>query len=248
MIFAVIDIDYKSKLLFIEGTIDADRYVRNLVNFHFIEDFDEKHGVLNWMFQQDGAPSYVAEASIDWIEDDCDLRARWPADSPDLNPTELLWAILKNIVSQLKLSNFGELKQILLDARNSIPQSTIDRLCESFGTKLQFCLESDGESIGIHFWRCCGQWALLPWGCTHPLPIPWMPQEDNLIYRFVRTMIMKWTKIREALRDHTPLQVKKCWYSVLCRGELSLIDNLGEILDRRSQMHRNEFIEVIARA
>jgi hypothetical protein len=60
MIFAVIGIDYKSKFLFIEGTIDADRYVRNLVDLHFIKDLGEKRGVLNWIFQQDDGPNYNA--------------------------------------------------------------------------------------------------------------------------------------------------------------------------------------------
>jgi hypothetical protein len=58
---------------------------------------------------------------------------------------------------------------------------------------------------------------------------------------------MKWMKISEALGDRTPLQVNNRWYSALRRRELSLMDNLGKILDIRSQMHRNELIEEIAR-
>jgi hypothetical protein len=74
-----------------------------------------------------------------------------------------------------------------------------------------------------------------------------MSQDDNLIHRLVRTIGMKWTKISEALGDRTPLQVKNHWYSVWRRREFSLMDNLGEIMDIRSQMHRNEFIEELAR-
>jgi hypothetical protein len=55
MIFAVIGIDYKSKLLFINGTVDAGRYIENLAKLGFTNDLDQKHEVLNWIFQQDGA-------------------------------------------------------------------------------------------------------------------------------------------------------------------------------------------------
>jgi hypothetical protein len=120
MIFAVIGIDYKIKLLFIEGTIGADRYIRNLVYLHLIEDLDEKYRVLNWIFQQDGALSHTAQATIDWIEENCNILARWPANSSNLNSIKLLWAILKNTVSKLKLSNIDELKKVLLDTWNSI--------------------------------------------------------------------------------------------------------------------------------
>jgi hypothetical protein len=38
----------------------------------------------------------------------------------------------------------------------------------------------------------------LAWECTHLLPLPWISQDDNLIYRLVRTIGMKWTWIRRS--------------------------------------------------
>jgi hypothetical protein len=54
--------------------------------------------------------------TINWIEERWNLSARWPANSPDLNPIELLCASLKNIASKQKPGNIDELKQVLLDA------------------------------------------------------------------------------------------------------------------------------------
>jgi hypothetical protein len=45
MIFAVIWIDYKNKLLFVEGLINARRYVQNVSDLGFIEYLDHTHGV-----------------------------------------------------------------------------------------------------------------------------------------------------------------------------------------------------------
>jgi hypothetical protein len=84
MIFAVIGIDYKSKRLFMKEIVDAGRYIENLANLGFIDDLDQKHGVLNWIFRQDGAPSHATQETIDWIDENCNLLARWPANSPDL--------------------------------------------------------------------------------------------------------------------------------------------------------------------
>jgi hypothetical protein len=84
MVFAVIGIDYKGKLLFIEGTVDAERYIENLSKLGFMEELDEKYGALEWIFQQDGAPCHTCQEAVAWIEENCDLLSDWPANSPDL--------------------------------------------------------------------------------------------------------------------------------------------------------------------
>jgi hypothetical protein len=88
MIFAVIGRDYKSKLLFVEGTIDAEKYIQNLSQLGFIEELDQRHGALEWIFQQDGAPCHMSQKAVDWIEANCDVLSDWPANSPDLSPIE----------------------------------------------------------------------------------------------------------------------------------------------------------------
>jgi hypothetical protein len=89
MIFGVIGLGSKTKLLFIEGTVDTAKYVENLARLDFMEELDEKYGVLNWIFQQDGAPCHTTQEVIDWMEENCDLLSMGPANSPDLNPIEL---------------------------------------------------------------------------------------------------------------------------------------------------------------
>jgi hypothetical protein len=113
MIFGVIGLGYKSKLLFVEGTIDAEKYIQNLSKLGFIEELDRKRGVFEWIFQQDGAPCHTSQMVFEWIEANCDLLSDWPPNSPYLSPIELLWTILKHVVTVFRPEIVAELKAVL---------------------------------------------------------------------------------------------------------------------------------------
>jgi hypothetical protein len=82
MIFGVIGIDYKSDVLFVEESIDADKYIENVSQLGFIEDLNRKHGILQWIFQQDGSPCHTSQNAIDWLEENCDVLSGWLPNSP----------------------------------------------------------------------------------------------------------------------------------------------------------------------
>jgi hypothetical protein len=80
----------------------------------------------------------------------------WPANSPDLSPIELLWAILKHTVAQLEPKTFDELTQVLGEAWDNISMTVITRLCTSLPQRLALCQGVGGQSIGklLHL---CGE-------------------------------------------------------------------------------------------
>jgi transposase len=242
MIFGVIGLGYKSKLLFIKGTVNAAKYIENLANLGFMEDLDEKYGALNWIFQQDGAPCHTAQEALDWIEENCDVICDWPANSPDLNPIELLWAILKHAVAKLAPQTVDELQQVLLRAWNSIPQTTVDALCGSFGPRLQMCLDLDGASISNHLWRCSDYAALLGWQLNQQRP-PWTPADDSKLYELVRKVGHQWKAMAAYFPGRDSPDLKNRWHSVLARRERALLTDVDKMLAIRGKARNGEFVE-----
>jgi hypothetical protein len=107
MIFAVIGSGYNLKLLRIEGTIDADKYIEYLLALGFIDDLHEAHG------------------PFDWLEEKYDMIHDWPANSLNLSQIELLWAILKRFVRKLRPQTAPKFKLALETASEMITQKAI---------------------------------------------------------------------------------------------------------------------------
>ena len=72
-----------------------------------------------WVLQEDNSPVHTGKAATAWkcqfVPEQIDL----PSNSPDLNPIENLWAVMKKRLLKKKFSNTNELKNGIMEVWNS---------------------------------------------------------------------------------------------------------------------------------
>ena len=68
----------------------------------------------------------------------------WPSMSPDLNPIEHLWGILKQKVEVCKVSNICQLRDVVMEEWKGIPVATCEALVNSMPRRVKPVLDNNG--------------------------------------------------------------------------------------------------------
>jgi len=69
----------------------------------------------------------------------------WPSCSPDLNPIENLWAIVKGNVEKRMPKNLKDLEKFMTEEWNAIPEFVLNNLINS----MRVSIENNGERINF---------------------------------------------------------------------------------------------------
>ncbi len=71
----------------------------------------------------------------------------WPSNSPDLNPMENLWRVMKYKVRNSHPQNASELEEAIHLALKSFPQKLAWNYVNNMPTRIQKVIEAKGDSI-----------------------------------------------------------------------------------------------------
>lgn len=103
------------------------------------------------IFMQDGAPAHTAKRSQEWCEEHLPKfwgKGEWPGNSPDLNPIENLWALLKESLNQQEpATSLNQLERRLKKAWGEISTDTLRNLVTSMPSRIQKCVRRRGEYV-----------------------------------------------------------------------------------------------------
>ncbi len=96
-------------LFFLKTNATAPVYQELLEHFK-LPSTDQLFKDADLIFQQDLAPAHTAKSTKSWLNDHGVGVLDWPTNSPDLNPIENLWNIVKRKIRNKRPKNADELK------------------------------------------------------------------------------------------------------------------------------------------
>ena len=122
----------KTELYMFTGNMDAEFY-EGILKERLLPDAARMFGGRPWVFQQDGHPKHNSARVQAWLRDNVRFLAKgdWPANSPDLNPMENLWAYLQQRVYAREPRTLAGLQQVIQQEWETIPIEKLQRLVNS---------------------------------------------------------------------------------------------------------------------
>lgn len=98
------------------------------------------------ILQQDNAPVHSAKCVKEWLrEEGYTLLEKWPGSSPDLNPIENCWVVLKKKVAKLNPTSQNDLRsKIKIVWSHYIKQEYCESLVESMPSRIKAVLKAGG--------------------------------------------------------------------------------------------------------
>ena len=130
------------EIFIIEDTLNSARYIRILSSF-MLPSARQLIGK-NFVFQQDNDPKHTAKNTKAWLKDKNIECLDWPAQSPDLNPIENLWAELKKKIRAKNLKNISELTSCLKECWSSISEEYCKKLVDSMPNRIDQVINNKG--------------------------------------------------------------------------------------------------------
>lgn len=102
----------------------------------------------SWILQEDNDSKHRSRACSEWKAQSGVLTLDWPSQSPDANPIENVWALMKMQLHRRKPCNLGQLSRQIRNIWRSFPIEYAEKLVESMNRRCQAIIDNAGD------WTC----------------------------------------------------------------------------------------------
>ncbi len=138
MVFVCINAYGMGSLHVLEGTMNAERYIKVLEQ-HMLP--SRRH-----VFQQDNAKPHTETITTAWLRSRRVWVLNWPACSLDLSPIENIWHIIKWKIRQRWPQTLQQLETYIRQEWDQIPTPKLQKLIISMPTRLKTVLKRRGDA------------------------------------------------------------------------------------------------------
>jgi len=127
------------------GEFDAAKYV-DILQHNLIQTALHFYPSEHWWFQQDNAPQHTSHLAHRWFHNHGVDLIDFPPYSPDLNPIENLWSILKARVEARLARTTDEVERVLKEEWEALDKQLLTSLAHSMPTRCAAVVANHGHT------------------------------------------------------------------------------------------------------
>ncbi len=148
MIWAAMSSAGVGPLCFLKSTVNAAIYQEILEHFMLLLLTSFMEMLISFSSRAWHLPT-TAKSTKSWFNDHGVTVLDWPANSPDLNPIENLWGIVKRKMRDTRPNNADDLKAAIKETWASIPPQQCHKLITSMPRRIEALIKAKGSPYQV---------------------------------------------------------------------------------------------------
>lgn len=101
----------------------------------------------SWILQEDNDPKHRSRMCTDWKVRNRIETLKWPSQSPDINPIENVWSVIKNNLRGKQIHTLKQLSYQIKRIWRSLPVQYAEKLVQSMPRRCEAICQSEGDFI-----------------------------------------------------------------------------------------------------